>query len=83
MKGTCVKTMFYVLTGGGWKQSSESFMFSLRNKQNLPPFKAPLKRKKKQYAIYSSSNYGPIFGRGHDLPIFNKAAWNKGSSTST
>ena len=81
MKGICVKTIFCVITGGGWKQSSEAFMFSLRNKENLPPFKAPLKRRKQQYAIYSSSNYGPIFGGGHDLLIFNKAASNTGSFT--
>ena len=42
-------------------------MFSLQNKDNLPPFKAPVC--KIGNAIYSSSRYGPIFGKGHDLHI--------------
>ncbi|CAD8130003.1 unnamed protein product [Paramecium sonneborni] len=29
----------------------------------------PLKQDQKQYAIYSSSSYGPIFGQGHDIYI--------------
>ena len=78
-----VKTLFYVITGGGtYKQASGSFIFSLRNKENLPPFKAPLKSQGTPYAIYCRSSYGPIFGAGFDLYISNNAASNTNSYTS-
>ena len=47
---------------GGHKQAPGSFMFSLRNKENLPPFKAPLKDENTPHAIYAHHDYGPIFG---------------------
>jgi hypothetical protein len=76
-----VKTIFYVITGSGWQQVAGSFIFSLRNKENIPPFKAPLKSNREQYAIYCSTSYGPSFGGGHDLHISNNAASNTGSYT--
>ena len=56
-------------------------MFSLRNSENLPPFKAPLKANTAQYAMVTIYVYGPIFGNGHDLVIENNAASNTGSYT--
>ncbi len=72
-----VETIFYVITGYNvWKQAAGSFIFSLRNKENLPPFKAPLKDQNDGQAIYGGSNYGPAFGGGHDLLIFGNATAN-------
>jgi hypothetical protein len=77
-----VKTIFYIITGCcGYRQAPGSFIFSLRNKENLPPFKAPLKSNREQYAIYCSTSYGPSFGGGHDLHISNNAASNTNSYT--
>jgi hypothetical protein len=76
-----VITIFYVITGSGYGQAPGSFIFSLRNKENLPPFKAPLKSNSSPYAIYCSTSYGPSFGGGHDLHISNNAASNTGSYT--
>ena len=68
----CVKTIFCFITGSGYKHALGSFIFSLQNNENIPPFKARLKYY--GYAVYASSNYGPTFGGGHDLHISNKAA---------
>ena len=76
-----VKTIFYIITGRGYKQAPGSFIFSLRNKENLPPFKAPLKSQGTSYAIYTRSSYGPTFGAGHDLYISDNAASNTNSYT--
>ena len=46
-----------------------SFLFSLRNGDDLPPFKAPLKNTNDQYAIHCYADYGPTFGGGYDLEI--------------
>ena len=56
-----------------------SFLFSLKNKDNVPPFKAP--GKSHQYAILSCPSYGPIFGAGHDLLISNDSHTNQHSHT--
>jgi hypothetical protein len=73
------KHYLYVITGSGYKQAPGSFVFSLRNKENLPPFKAPLKDQNTQHAIYTGNNYGPIFGGGFDIHISNDASSNTGS----
>jgi hypothetical protein len=76
------KHYFYVITGDGvWKQAPGSFIFSLRNKENLPPFKAPLKDQNTGNAIYTYNSYGPTFGGGHDIYISNDAASNTNSYT--
>ena len=50
-----------------------SFIFSLRNNDNLEPFYAPLRDPKDPGAIRIESKNGPIFGSGHDLGIGNDA----------
>jgi hypothetical protein len=75
------KHYFYVITGSGYKQAPGSFIFSLRNKENLPPFKAPLKDQNTPYAIYTGNSYGPTFGAGHDISISNDASSNTNSYT--
>ena len=57
-----------------------SFLFSLKNKDNLPPFKAPVYQNH-QYAIYSTPGYGPSFGGGNDLHISNNSHVNQQSYT--
>ncbi len=76
-----VKTIFYVITGGGSKQAPGSFMFSLRNKENLPPFKAPLKNQNDGRAIVTYPNNGLVFAYGNDLMIFDNPASHNNSYT--
>ena len=66
---------------GRYKHAPGSFMFSLRNKENLPPFKAPLKDENTRSAIYAHHDYGPTFGAGHDLYISDNAALKTRSHT--
>ena len=73
---------FYVITGGWHKKKAPgSFIFSLRNKENLSPFKAPLKDQNTAYAIYAENSDGPTFGLW-DIYISNDAASNTYSRTS-
>ncbi len=62
---------YCVLTGGS-AAAPGSFLFSLRNNDDLPPFKAPLKNENTPNAIYRTNHTGPGFGgdRYHDLRIF-------------
>ncbi len=71
-----VETIFYVITGSGHKQAPGSFIFSLRNKENLPPFKAPLIDQNDGCAIYTNPGYGPAFGRDFDMKISYNPASN-------
>ena len=69
---------FYVITGSWqYKQAPGSFIFSLRNKEDLSPFKAPLKDENTPFAIYAENSYGPTFGGGYyghyDIYIPNDA----------
>ena len=61
------------------KQSNSSFLFSLRNKDNLAPFIANIKQGREQYAIYCYSGYGPRFGGGADLYICDNPQVNQSS----
>jgi hypothetical protein len=58
---------------GEWKSDPGAFLFSLINKRNKPvKIKVSEERRLKKFkndAIYCSANYGPTFGRGHDLFI--------------
>ena len=60
--------IFYVFTAGNFRASG-SFLFSLRNDEDLPPFKAPLKDENDDDAIQCNPNSGPSFGGGYDLDI--------------
>ena len=70
---------FITAASSPWKKAPGSFIFSLRNKENLPPFKAPLKDDKTGHAIYTSPSYGPTFG--NDLEITDNATSNTNSYT--
>jgi hypothetical protein len=71
--------LFCVLGDNAWKPSNLSFLFSLRNKENLAPFIANVKPGKEQFAIRCYPNHGPSFGGGHDLHINHKANGNQES----
>ena len=60
--------------------SVNAFLFSLKNKDNLEPFKAAVYRNSRR-ALYHYSAYGPTFGYGHDLCISNNANSNTNSHT--
>ncbi len=79
-----LKQYLYVITGNNvCKQAPGSFIFSLRNKENLGPFKAPLRNQNDGCAIYAYSyySYGPTFGSGHGIAIYSNAASNMYSYT--
>ena len=65
-------------SSGTYRSSSSNYIFSLRNKDNLSPFRSAVYRNS-QYALYTSPNYGPTFGGGHDLHIRNNADKNRNS----
>ena len=65
-------------SNGGWRSTPNSFIFSLRNKEGLAPFKSMVTNPSK--AIYRSSSYGPIFGWS-DIRIANNATSNINSYT--
>ena len=70
---------FLELLGNAYKHSNSSFLFSLRNKDNLDPFIANIKQGQEQYAICCYSGYGPSFGGGYDLRICNNPQVNQSS----
>ena len=77
-----VETIFYVITAFFfYKQVPGSFIFSLRNKENILPFKAPLKNQNDVSAICAHPSYGPTFGHGFDSSIYDNAASNTNSHT--
>ncbi len=65
-------------SSGSYRSSSSNYIFSLRNKDNLSPFRSAVYRYN-QYAIYTTPSYGPTFGYGHDLYIANNADKNRNS----
>jgi hypothetical protein len=65
----------------GYTSAPGSFIFSLRNNDDLPPFKAPLKDENRGNAIYRQNGIGPTFGGGHDLHIAELAVSNQLSYT--
>ena len=58
-----------------------SFMYSLRNNDDIASFKSTLRDENDTKAIYRFSSYGPVFGRGSDLVIANNAGSNNNSYT--
>ena len=59
----------------GYGRTSRAFIFSLSNKEDLRPFKSNVTDP--SYAIYTRSDYGPIFGKGGDMFITQHANRNK------
>lgn len=65
--------IFYNLLLGppGYRWSNASFVFSLKNKDNIKPFKSVIYRDFRD-AIYTNYRTGPIFGK-HDIYIASGA----------
>jgi len=59
---------------GSYGSTSNAFIFSLRNKEGLGPFKSMVADPSR--AVYRYSGYGPTFGRGFDIYIANNANSN-------
>ena len=66
---------------GEYKRSTKSFLFSLRNKDNLRPFKCPTYDHRNGKAVWCYRSYGAIFGDGYDMLICSNASTNKDSRT--
>ncbi|XP_046839650.1 uncharacterized protein LOC124433845 isoform X4 [Xenia sp. Carnegie-2017] len=86
---TLVKVGRYIFGGystiswggsSGYRSSSSTYLFSLRNKDNLSPFRSPVYRYSSS-AIHTKPSIGPTFGAGHDLYIANNANKNQNSRT--
>ena len=71
---------FYILGTQTWRHSNVSFLFSLRNNENIAPFIANVTPGGQEgYAIYCYRSFGPSFGGGHDIHIANNANKNQQS----
>jgi hypothetical protein len=68
-----LKLLCLFLTADHSSSAPGSFIFSLRNNDNLEPFYAPLRDQNDGRAIRIEREKGPIFGGGHDLEIGNYA----------
>ena len=66
-------TAKWAVTEGFGASASGSFLFSLRNNDNLPPFKLPLINPNDAGAMLRNTHSGPKFGIGPDLSIADKS----------
>ena len=58
-------------SSGGYSYTSNAFIFSLSNKEDLKPFKSKVREPAR--AIYRRRNFGPAFGRLGDIYIADQA----------
>jgi len=73
------KLVFSLESSGGYSSTSNAFIFSLRNKEGLGPFKSMVTRASR--AIERTTVHGPTFGGGHDICINDYANSNSNSYT--
>ena len=66
-------------SSGYYGNTPNAFIFSLRNKEELHPFKSMVLQS--QYAIYRHQGYGPTFGNGWDIYISDNSNSNSDSYT--
>ena len=71
------KCYCYSDTSGSYGTTSNAFIFSLRNKEGLGPFKSNVTAPSR--AIYGSLVNGPTFGYGYDIYIADNANSNANS----
>ena len=74
-----IKNWCVFLNLGQYKRSKTAFLFSLRNKDNIPPFQCPIYNLQKSRAIWCDSSWGATFGGGPDLCISDNANTNQSS----
>ena len=67
-----------MFSGQGFRYSNVSFLFSLKNKDNVPPFKAPFYRPNR-YLFPTYSSVKPCFRFGDDLFISDNSHDNQQS----
>ena len=73
---------YFLFFADGYIFEPSSFLFSLRNSDNLSPFKSPINdHSGTVHAIRPAPGSGPIFGRGHDVYIADNAGLNDKSYT--
>jgi hypothetical protein len=67
-----------------WKadDSQKSFLFTLKNPENIPARRFALKAEKKHRAIHCDSKWGPGFGGGCDISVHDSCHANTLSFTS-
>jgi hypothetical protein len=58
-----------------YKNDTQSFLFSVDKQTKYPIVK------NYQYAIYCHPSYGPTFGGGHDIRVYDNSNSNKSSNT--
>ena len=72
----------FLESSGGYTATSSAFIFSLRNKEGLGPFKSMVTNHALiTHAIFRGSRYGPVFGGGNDIFIDANANSNRNSIT--
>ncbi len=64
-------------SSGTWINDPNAFLFSLRRAG--VSLKNKFTVKEPEYALVGNSGYGPTFGGGHDIHIFNQSNTNTGS----
>ena len=61
---------------GDWVRRSQAFLFSMVNPSGLGPTKLPLIPGEERNGIWCLNHYGPLFGGGFDLSIYENANTN-------
>ena len=69
----------FLESSGRYAATSNAFIFSLRNKEGLGPFKSMVTNP--THTIYRGSAYGPVFVGGNDILIHDNANSNGNSFT--
>ena len=70
----------FILGSCASSSASKAFVFSLYNVKGYNPVKLT-QYQNQHYAMYRCSSYGPIFGWGHDIIIYDDAVNNQHSYT--
>ena len=63
----------FVPIGTQYNRAPGSFIFSLKNNDNLPPFQSKIMSGRDGYAVYRDFDHGPTFG-GSDIRIIEDPA---------
>ena len=76
----CISILINILGSCFWSYATKAFLFSFNNIKGYNPVKLTQYRNQ-QYAMYTCSSYGPTFGWGHDIRIYDDAVNNQHSHT--
>ena len=67
-------------SSGGYRPSSNAFLFALQYPSGVAPVKMPLTQAPHPNAMYDVSSHGPSFGGSHDIYVADNANSNSTSS---